>query len=314
MKPHVMGAIVGPDAVRAGLQPVAPVPGTARAATPGAERAGGKRLRVNCGRFPDPICSRHTVGVDKSCDDATPARESLMHRAGHLTEGANEWVPAWLRPGNPESRWPVLLALIAAMALQYGIPHQYTVVPRWPLIALEVVLLIVLTLINPVRLTRSTRVGKAATFVLLAAITLDNTASAVILDYRIITGQVSNNAAVLLGSGAALFFTNVIVFGIWYWELDLGGPFARAGVDERHPRRIYPDFLFPQTDRPALAPEDWEPRFLDYLYVSLTNVIAFSPTDTMPLTRRAKAMMAVQSLVAVSTLALVIARAINVLK
>ena len=237
-----------------------------------------------------------------------------MHRAGHLTAGANELVPAWLRPGNPESRWPVLLALIAAMALQYGIPHQYTVVPRWPLIALEVVLLIVLTLINPVRLTRSTRVGKAATFVLLAAITIDNTASAVILDYRIITGQVSNNAAVLLGSGAALFFTNVIVFGIWYWELDLGGPFARAGVDERRLKRTYPDFLFPQTDRPALAPEDWEPRFLDYLYVSLTNVIAFSPTDTMPLTRRAKAMMAVQSLVAVSTLALVIARAINVLK
>lgn len=237
-----------------------------------------------------------------------------MHRAGHLTAGANELVPAWLRPGNPESRWPVLLALIAAMALQYGIPHQYTVVPRWPLIALEVVLLIVLTLINPVRLTRSTRVGKAATFVLLAAITIDNTASAVILDYRIITGQVSNNAAVLLGSGAALFFTNVIVFGIWYWELDLGGPFARAGVDERHLKRTYPDFLFPQTDRPALAPEEWEPRFLDYLYVSFTNVVAFSPTDTMPLTRRAKTMMAVQSLVAVSTLALVVARAINVLK
>jgi hypothetical protein len=97
-----------------------------------------------------------------------------MHRASHLTAGANELVPAWLRPGNPESRWPVLLALIAAMALQCGIPHQYTVVPRWPLIALEVVLLVALTLINPVRLTRSTRVGKAATFVLLAAITLDN--------------------------------------------------------------------------------------------------------------------------------------------
>ena len=180
--------------------------------------------------------------------------------------------------------------------------------------AIEAVLLIVLTLINPVRLTRSTRVGKAATFVLLAAITIDNTASAVILDYRIITGQVSNNAAVLLGSGAALFVTNIIVFGIWYWELDLGGPFARAGVDERHPKRTYPDFLFPQTDRPALAPDDCEPRFVDYLYVSLTNVVAFSPTDTMPLTRRAKAMMALQSLVSVSTLALVITRAINVLK
>jgi hypothetical protein len=70
----------------------------------------------------------------------------------------------------------------------------------------------------------------------------------------------SNNADVLPGSGATLFFTNVIMFGICYWELDLGGPSAHAGVDERHPMRTYPDFLFPQTDRPARAPEEWEPR------------------------------------------------------
>lgn len=235
-------------------------------------------------------------------------------RGVHQPGEHHERVPAWLRPGNPESRWPVFLALIAAMILQYAIPLQYTVVPRWPLISLEALLLVALTIINPVRLTRSTKFGKAATLVLLIAITIDNTASAVILDYRILTGQVSNNAAVLLGSGGAVFLTNIIVFGIWYWETDLGGPFGRAGVDERHPKRCFPDFMFPQTDNPALAPKDWEPRFLDYLYVSFTNVLAFSPTDTMPLTRRAKAMMALQSLVAVSTLALVIARAINVLK
>jgi hypothetical protein len=235
-------------------------------------------------------------------------------QSGHRSGEHHERLPTWLRPGNPESRWPVFIALITAMVLQYAIPLQYTVVPRWPLISLEALLLVILTVINPVRLTRSTQLGKAATLVLLIAITLDNTASAVILDYRILTGQVSNNAAVLLGSGGAVFLTNIIAFGIWYWETDLGGPFGRAGVDERHPKRCYPDFMFPQTDKPELAPKDWEPRFLDYLYVSFTNVVAFSPTDTMPLTRRAKAMMALQSLVAVSTLALVIARAINVLK
>ncbi|MBV9514668.1 MAG: hypothetical protein JO280_11590, partial [Mycobacteriaceae bacterium] len=225
---------------------------------------------------------------------------------------AAQRLPAWLRPGNPESRWPVLLALIVAIAAQRAIPVRFTVVPRWPLISLEVLLVLLLLIINPVRLTRATRIGKSATLVLLAAITIDNTASAIVLDYNILSGQVSNNAAVLLGSGAAVFITNVIVFGIWYWEIDLGGPFARAGVGESDPQHQYPDFLFPQSSGlgRGLAPPDWEPRFFDYLYTSLTNVMAFSPTDTMPLTRRAKAMMSLQSLVAVSTLALVIARAV----
>jgi hypothetical protein len=207
----------------------------------------------------------------------------------------------------------VLLALIAAIVLQGAIPVRYTLVPRWPLIAMEVALLIVLLIINPVRLTRATRVGKVASLVLLAAITVDNTASAVILDYNILTGQVSNNAAVLLGSGAAIFSTNIIVFGIWYWELDRGGPFTRAGVNNTQPR-VYPDFMFPQMANPDLAPKDWRPTFIDYLYTSVTNVMAFSPTDTMPLSPRAKAMMTLQAVVAVSTLALVIARAVNVLR
>ena len=242
------------------------------------------------------------------------AREDVVHRAQHLAKDAAQMLPAWLQPGNPESRWPVLVALISAIVMQAAIPKRYTVVPRWPLLAMEVALVVVLLIINPVRLNRATRLGKGASLLLLAAITIDNTASAVLLDYHIVTGTVSNDAALLLGSGAAVFITNVIVFGIWYWEVDLGGPFARAGIDERDPKRVYPDFLFPQMDKRHLAPKDWEPRFLDYLYVSLTNVMAFSPTDTMPLTRRAKAMMSLQALVAVSTLALVIARAVNVLR
>jgi hypothetical protein len=250
--------------------------------------------------------------MDISKEPSRPA-EQVVRQAHDLAKDAGERLPAWLRPGNPESRWPVLLALMSAIALQRAIPERYTLVPRWPLVAMEVLLLVILCTINPIRLTRSTRLGAVSSLVLLAAITIDNTTSAIVLDYHIITGKISNDPAMLLGGGAAVFFTNIIVFGIWYWEIDLGGPFARAGVAKRKPQRGYPDFMFPQMDARKLAPEDWEPRFFDYLYVSLTNVMAFSPTDTMPLTRRAKAMMAIQALVAVSTVALVFARAVNVL-
>ena len=241
------------------------------------------------------------------------SHEDVVRRTEQLAKEAEQRLPAWLRPGNPESRWPVLAALITAIVMQRAIPERYTMVPRWPLVAMEALLVVVLLVTNPNRLTRPTKVGKAASLLLLAAITIDNTASAIVLDYHILTGKVSNDPAVLLGSGAAVFITNIIVFGIWYWEIDLGGPFARAGVKERDPKRVYPDFMFPQMDDRRLAPPDWEPRFFDYLYVSLTNVMAFSPTDTMPLTHRAKAMMTVQALVAVSTIALVFARAVNVL-
>lgn len=217
-------------------------------------------------------------------------------------------MPSWLRPGNPESRLPVLAALLAAMTLQLVISRNYTLVPRWPLLAMEALLVVVLVALNPVRLSRPTLTGKYASFVLLAAITVDNTLSAVVLDSRIISGEVSNDAALLLGSGAAIFVTNIIVFGIWYWELDRGGPFSRL-----QGAKAYPDFMFPQMDNPKVAKPDWRPTFVDYLYVSITNVMAFSPTDTMPLSRWAKMLMTVQALVALTTAGLVIARAVNVL-
>jgi len=246
--------------------------------------------------------------------DTTPepskAVEEFVKRAERLATGAERHMPSWLRPGDPESRLPVLLALVAVIGLQLAIPKSYTLVPRWPLIGLELLLLAVLTWLNPLKLTNATRLGRYATWVLLAAITLDNTLSAVLLDVRILTGEVSNKAAVLLGSGGAIFVTNIIVFGIWYWELDRGGPFARRAGE-----KPYPDFMFPQMDPDTakLVKPGWRPTFVDYLYVSLTNAMAFSPTDTMPLARWAKGMMAVQSLVAVTTVALVIARAVNVL-
>jgi len=244
--------------------------------------------------------------------DGEPAPETGSDRGHRRVEHGYQRLPIALRPGDPENRWPVLIALIAAMALQLSISRQHTVVPRWPLITLEVLLLGVLVIINPTHLTRTTQLERLATRALLVAITLDNVASAVVLDHAILTGRVSNDPAILLGSGSAIFLTNVIAFGIWYWDIDRGGPFARAGlVDEGEVR--YPDFMFPQTENPHLAPPGWSPRFLDYLYVSFTNVVAFSPTDAMPMTRRAKTLMALQATVAISTLALVIARAVNVL-
>ncbi|WP_319454188.1 MULTISPECIES: hypothetical protein [unclassified Mycobacterium] len=240
-------------------------------------------------------------------DRPTPV-EQFVKRAESLASGAEHHIPSWLRPGDPESRLPVLTALIVAIVLQLAIPKSYTVVPRWPLIALELLLVVVLVVLNPLRLSRQTTFGRWASYTLLAAITVDNTLSAVVLDIRILSGEVSNQAAVLLGSGAAIYITNVIVFGIWYWELDRGGPFVR-----REGERPYPDFMFPQMTDRTLAPPNWRPEFLDYLYVSFTNVVAFSPTDTMPMARWAKAMMTVQSMVSFTTLALVIARAVNVL-
>ncbi|SCX20393.1 hypothetical protein [Mycolicibacterium fluoranthenivorans] len=238
----------------------------------------------------------------------TPA-EAFVKRAERIASGAEHHVPSWLRPGEPESRLPVLVAILLAVVLQRAVPDRYTVVPRWPLLAMELMLVVLLVAINPLRLSRRTTAARWGSLALTAAITVDNTASAVMLDYWILRGDVSNDAAVLLGSGGAIFVTNILAFALWYWELDRGGPFARHAVEQP-----YPDFLFPQMTDPDKAKPDWRPTFVDYMYVSFTNVVAFSPTDTMPLARWAKLMMTVQASVAMSTIALVIARAVNVLK
>lgn len=217
-------------------------------------------------------------------------------------------VPSWLRPGAPEQRWPVVLVVLAVFVLQQAIPARYTIVPRWPLLALELMLLFVLLAVDPLRPSPHSVVATWATRILVGAITLDNTLSATLLVYRILTGHVDDNVAILLGSGAAIYITNIIAFGIWYWLLDRGGPQVRATGEHR-----YPDFLFPQMSDPDHAAPDWRPTLGDYLYVAFTNAVAFSPTDTMPLARWAKLMMVVQSLVATTTIALVFTRAVSLL-
>jgi hypothetical protein len=113
----------------------------------------------------------------------------------------------------------------------------------------------------------------------------------------------------LLVKALAVWFANVVTFGLWLWELDGGGPRQRAAAG-----RAVVELQFPQDENPQLAQPGWYPRLVDYVYVSLTNSIAFSPTDAMPLTRRVKALMALETVVSVGALLLVAARAVNVLR
>jgi hypothetical protein len=233
-------------------------------------------------------------------------------RAQAIPEWQNlehELVPGWLRPSTGESRIPVALTILVAAVLQGSLSARFTLFhPNWLLPGVELVLLATLTVMNPLRRPRRARAGRYVALTLVAVISVDNGISAGLLDSGLIRGTAGSKATPLLAAAAAIYLTNVIAFGIWYWELDRGGPFARAAA-----RSPYPDFLFPQMTQHHLARKDWRPRFADYLYVSFTNATAFSPTDTMPLTRWSKLLMAVQSAIALSTTALVIARAVNIL-
>ena len=133
-------------------------------------------------------------------------------------------------------------------------------------------------------------------------------ASLVLLVHYLLHGG-RGNGRQLIFSGLLLWVTNVLLFGLWYWQLDRGGPLERA-LEATHP----PDFMFPQMSDPQWAPRAWRPGLIDYMYVSFTNSTAFSPTDSMPLSPAAKLLMGGQSVVALLTLALVVARAVNILR
>lgn len=218
-------------------------------------------------------------------------------------------VPAWRRATEGEHRLPVAAAVAVAIVLQLVLPDQLVIHPTWLLPLLEGLLIVGLVAANPGRINRTSTLLRAASVTLIVIISLANGWSTGQLIHGLVNGTSGDNASLLLARGASVYVTNIIVFGLWYWEWDRGGPVARARGE-----RPYPDFLFPQMTDARLAPEDWEPNFLDYLYVSFTNATAFSPTDTMPLSRWAKMLMLAQSSIALLTIAFVIARAINVLK
>ncbi len=217
-------------------------------------------------------------------------------------------VPVWRRLTEAESPWAVLLAVLAATALQVALPNRYEIPPNWLLPTLGALLGIGLSVANQKGFTRISPQLRLISKLLIAVITLANAGSAGRLIVALLRGREQDPTTLLL-TGGAIWLTNVIVFGMWYWDLDRGGPAARAQA-----LKSYPDFLFPQMTAPELSSPNWKPEFVDYLYVSFTNAAAFSPTDVLPLARWAKMTMMVQSMVSLSTVVLVIARAVNILK
>ncbi len=203
--------------------------------------------------------------------------------------------------------WEPQLVVACAIALQLTLSEQVTIGPSWLLPALEGALLIGLVIASPHPKSRHSPLRRHVAIAMIGFVSLANIISLVLLCHQLLRGGKENGHELIL-SGIVLWCTNVLLFGLWYWEVDRGGPVARdCGL------RDYPDFLFPQMTDPRWAPEGWMPRLVDYLYVSFTNATAFSPTDTMPLTPTAKWMMAAQSLGSLVTVGLVVARAVNIL-
>jgi len=203
--------------------------------------------------------------------------------------------------------WEPQLVVACTIALQLSLSNEVTIGPTWLLPALEGALLIGLTIVSPQAKARHSPLRRKVAIGMIAFVSAANIASLVMLCHQLLHGGKENGHQLIL-SGIVLWCTNVLLFGLWYWETDRGGPVARENGE-----RDLPDFLFPQMTDPRWAPKDWMPGLIDYLYVSLTNATAFSPTDTMPLTPTAKWLMSAQSLTSLATVGLVVARAVNIL-
>jgi uncharacterized membrane protein len=203
--------------------------------------------------------------------------------------------------------WPAQVAVAAAIGIGFLQPEKVTAGPSWLLPAVEAVLLVVLWRVTPRRATDRDVRRRRLALAVIGTVTLANAVSLGLLVDRLVSGRAAAGRDLIL-AGAGLWLTNVLLFAVWYWQLDRGGPEERF-LDPS----ARPDFLYPQMEDPQLAPSRWRPGFGDYLYTSLTNATAFSPTDTMPLTHTAKLLMGLQSTTALLTVGLVVARAVNIL-
>ncbi len=222
------------------------------------------------------------------------------------------------RPG--EHRLPAVIAVVVGIALYATLPSELVLGTRFVVPTLEVVLLVPLIFVNPGWFRRETKWSRAVSLALVGVIGAANLFSLTLLVNALVTGKASDGKRLLLAA-VGVWLTNIIVFGLAYWELDRGGPVKRSQL----PRHQLPDadFRFSQDENDDSIDEvaagssgkaDWAPTLVDYLYVSVTNSTAFSPTDTMPLSTRAKLLMSVQCMAALVTSVLVIARAVSALQ
>jgi len=213
------------------------------------------------------------------------------------------------QPRNPEPRWPAALALLAVGGLRLALPESLSIGPDWLLLAVIVLLMV------PVEIARragQSYLSRVFGFIALSVVTLDMVWSLGLLVAAL--PQHKQQPLDLLISAAALWITNILVFASWYWRLDAGGPGAR----ELHGAHTDGAFLFPQMTlddetRRAMGEETWSPGFVDYLFLAFNTSTAFSPTDVPVLSRWAKVLMMLQSLISLATIALLAARAVNIL-
>jgi len=211
-------------------------------------------------------------------------------------------------PPAVEPAWPSQLTVAAAIALQLSLPVRLAIGTRWLLPALEGALAIGLVVLTPRRLEHQHRMRRRYAITLIGIVSCANAFSLAALAHELVHAHKPIGGRELIVAGMLIWLTNFLLFGLWYWEFDRGGPGKRAAGEDGPP-----DFLFPQMSDDRIEPLNWRPKFIDYLYVSLTNACAFSPTDTMPLSPMAKCVMGLQSVVSLVTIGLIISRAVNVL-
>lgn len=218
------------------------------------------------------------------------------------------------RPEVHDERYaPAYFALAVSIALQFSLPSELGPVGQQVLVGLELVLLVALAggrFLSPKRREPGTlALLRNLTIAVIAVATVANLLALALLIRDLLEGTDLEGRTIIL-SALAIWSTNVVVFALWYWELDGGGPIQR-----RLEPNGFRDFFYEQMEmRPETVPSGWAPHFVDYLYLSFTNSTAFSPTDTLPLTISAKLLMMVQSSGALLTIALVAARAVNILR
>jgi hypothetical protein len=210
-----------------------------------------------------------------------------------------------------ERRWPMALAVIAAGVLRLALPTQLRLGDaRWLFIVVLAVLLVALVMGDPGIIDQQKTWLRVLTSVLIGLITLVNGAATVRLVVAIVNGRAfTTDAKILLAAGGAIWLTNVIAFGLWYWDLDRGGAAARAlGLGKRAA------FVFPEMSNTDLVGEGWTPKFVDYLHLSFNSATAFSTTDVSAIRPWAKIMMIIEEILSLVVAILVVARAVNILK
>jgi hypothetical protein len=208
-----------------------------------------------------------------------------------------------------ESRWPVTLAVVAVLALLILLPARVRVFPAWVGWALACTLVVPMVALSlSTDKSRWLHIEGIATIVFVLITGFALLYNLQFLLFQMVRGEVKLSGQTLLTSSIAVWATNVLIFSLAYWRIDRGGPEARANQIN-----IKPDWLFPQETIPELAPVGWRPSFIDYLFLAFSTATAFSPTDTLPLTSRAKVLMMAESVLSLVTIITVLARAINIL-